>query len=845
MDPAGFTLTATGFATADGSYRSLTNPSAVEVIDNNAWKHMRCPLASITEADSSGSNLNVEPTCFANNSTAVISRGFPFNGSGLPSLSGVTYLENAYQLLDEPGEFYLDSAAGQLYYKPRPGEDLATADVELPVLERLLDASGTPGHLSPIDDTNAAVRYTGSAWEAYGPGRNLGDLYDTVHATKVNGDSVSYTFTGTGVDVMSETNSDEGAADIYIDGTWVQNINAWNTDRLSQQVIASVTDLPKGQHTVTLVKTGGEFLVVDGFTVLPDPIAPVHDVAFRGLHFAHTTWNGPSTTGYVDNQAGVLWDSAPEHNPVRIPAAVQVHRGSNITFTGVTVTHVGGAGIDLADGTQHSSVIGSFIDDASGGGISVGEVDDYYLTDTRRMTTGDTISQNWISRVGQDYSDAVGVWAGYTRDLTIDHNDIGHTPYSGVSVGWGWGWSSPCEDQASQGLPYCARGTIYAQGNRVLYNHIHDVMQVLHDGGPIYTNGGQGDGSVRSEVAGNVIEAGNHTNFMLYHDEGSSYWNTHDNVVRFNGQWWTGMWTPTIHDIVGYRNYSDLKDYDYNRGTNVTMDPAISPTDGVWPPAAKAIIAAVGPDATRSPLAGRMDDDDTAIDYTGAWNATGGRGKGEYLDNVHSASRDGDSASLTFAGTSVAVVGDKNSDQGLVEIFIDGESRGLVDTSRGTSEGRQVQVRIYSSDTLAPGTHTVQVVKRSGTRMVLDGFQVNAVVNDTSPAIDYGGQSWVHYTYRGFGDLADDVHATTANGDTATVTFTGTAITVLSETNRDQGTIAVNLDGVVQPSVNTYSAARHAQQPVYTATSLRPGRHTLTLTKTGGTWMLIDGYRIQ
>src|SRR6185312_692716 len=98
--------------------------------------------------------------------------------------------------------------------------------------------------------------------------------------------------------------------------------------------------------------------------------------------------------------------------PIRIPAAVQVHRGSDITFTGVEITHTGGTGIDLADGTQDSTITGSYIHDTSGGGVSVGEVDDYYLTDTNRMTTGDTVSQNWISDVGRDYSDAVGIWVG-------------------------------------------------------------------------------------------------------------------------------------------------------------------------------------------------------------------------------------------------------------------------------------------------------------------------------------------------------------------------------------------------------------------------------------------------
>ena len=45
--------------------------------------------------------------------------GFPFNGNGLPAMSGISYVENAYQLLDQPGQFYLDKAADYLYYIPR------------------------------------------------------------------------------------------------------------------------------------------------------------------------------------------------------------------------------------------------------------------------------------------------------------------------------------------------------------------------------------------------------------------------------------------------------------------------------------------------------------------------------------------------------------------------------------------------------------------------------------------------------------------------------------------------------------------------------------------------------
>ena len=52
------------------------------------------------------------------------------------------YVENALELLDEPGEWYLDQPAKTMYYKPRPGEDLTKAPVVVPALETLVEMRG-------------------------------------------------------------------------------------------------------------------------------------------------------------------------------------------------------------------------------------------------------------------------------------------------------------------------------------------------------------------------------------------------------------------------------------------------------------------------------------------------------------------------------------------------------------------------------------------------------------------------------------------------------------------------------------------------------------------------------
>ncbi len=55
------------------------------------------------------------------------------------------YVENIFEELDAPGEWYADYARHILYYKPVPGIDLQKAVIEVPVLENLVSFKGMPG----------------------------------------------------------------------------------------------------------------------------------------------------------------------------------------------------------------------------------------------------------------------------------------------------------------------------------------------------------------------------------------------------------------------------------------------------------------------------------------------------------------------------------------------------------------------------------------------------------------------------------------------------------------------------------------------------------------------------
>ncbi len=62
-------------------------------------------------------------------------------GAGF-STGGTHTIYNAFSFVDSEGEFYFDKTAKTLYYYPRSGEDMTTADVEAPVADGLIRIAG-------------------------------------------------------------------------------------------------------------------------------------------------------------------------------------------------------------------------------------------------------------------------------------------------------------------------------------------------------------------------------------------------------------------------------------------------------------------------------------------------------------------------------------------------------------------------------------------------------------------------------------------------------------------------------------------------------------------------------
>ncbi|KUO06969.1 RICIN domain-containing protein [Streptomyces sp. DSM 15324] len=107
--------------------------SKVEMMLETQWGESYLRLKSISSA---GGIANV--TIQDHEAGILFQRPWPQLSNNSP-----LHFENAHEFLNEPGEFYVDTAAQTVYYKPRPGENMSTVSVQAPTLPTLFDIKGT------------------------------------------------------------------------------------------------------------------------------------------------------------------------------------------------------------------------------------------------------------------------------------------------------------------------------------------------------------------------------------------------------------------------------------------------------------------------------------------------------------------------------------------------------------------------------------------------------------------------------------------------------------------------------------------------------------------------------
>jgi hypothetical protein len=455
--PWQLTMTATGYTIDAAGITVPRNPPEIEFVYTGgnsiwsehsvglgSWTEPRCPVAII-----SGTAIIMAQPCWDNSTKRIMLE----SGRRTANLVGPatvgkqpTYMENAFELLGTPGQFYFDRPAHTLYYMPRRGEDLATADVEAPLVETLISGEGTAD--APVHDigfTNVEFSYA-AFLRPSGP-----EGFSEIQA--------NYTLTGP---------------------------HAWATQGLCK--LAPNGECPYGAWT-------------------------------------------------------------------RMPGNVAFRYGHDIRFRNDAFLHLGAAGLDLGDGAVNDLVEGCAFTDISGNGLELGAVDTPLAPEAAR-TRDNAIRDNHIWNIGAEFRGGIGIVVGYSQRTRIEHNQIDHTPYAAISMGWG-GWPDKIK-QAGQAN--------YSENNVVADNRIFQFMLVLADGGGIYTQGLTGPDLARGEkVTGNVITDQLGSGHGIYTDNGSCNITVSGNVMFHLN-----------HDNWGSRH----ADY-YNGADGKTRDP-LTIADNWW-----------------------------------------------------------------------------------------------------------------------------------------------------------------------------------------------------------------------------------------------------------------------
>jgi hypothetical protein len=377
--------------------------------------------------------------------------------------------------------------------------------------------------------------------------------------------------------------------------------------------------------------------------------APVADLTFRDIQFSHTTWLGPSTkTGYASQQSGAYLATALPEYPAdamtsckwgcplfehtrnewnQTPAAIQVTAAKHIELDHNVFAHLGQYALGIGNdananvtgvglGTAGVYVTRNVFVDLAGGAIQAGGVqrDAHHPKDPKQLNTQLFVINNKIESVSKDYRDNSALLATYVEGAMILHNEVSDVAYDAIDIGYGWGiqdaHGNPNYRLNFRGYDFPAN-LVYDTPTThrdvyVAYNRIHGAKQYFHDGGAIY-NLSASPGTV---IAGNYI-FDNDGRIGIYLDEGSRYITVRGNVVADPKGTWLNA--NTVHDALPLRvTVDNTATGNWHDGTTVgglwdayhnnqILDDHPVSGDG-WSPAAKAVMAGAGIEASAGPV---------------------------------------------------------------------------------------------------------------------------------------------------------------------------------------------------------------------------------------------------
>lgn len=295
----------------------------------------------------------------------------------------------------------------------------------------------------------------------------------------------------------------------------------WHLDRKTGTLTYLAADNENPADKRFIAPMLEQLLVINGTSE-----KPVRNLCFQGLTFAYAAWQLPPG-GYAGIQAGYnatskIPDDAPEET---LPTAVNLMYARDCAFELCRFVHIGPSAIGLSAGTQRNRILACEIADVGGNGIHIGlpkgpiPVLDLDWKDPHDVPTGNEVSNCYVHHCAAESFGCVGIFAAFSANTRISHNYVSFAPYTGISIGFRWNTTPTSQKNCL-----------------VEYNHIHDVMMKIADGGGIYTLGLQPGTILRGNHIYNVHRAsyahGGAPNNGIFFDEGSMDFLVEDNVIH-------------------------------------------------------------------------------------------------------------------------------------------------------------------------------------------------------------------------------------------------------------------------------------------------------------------------
>lgn len=377
-------ITETGYTAKNVELAEWKNIDKAEFVYRAIWTNPRCGIDAV---DSDGETVTIQ----------MKQPGWKFGrDKGITSIGTPWYIENAYELLDEPGEWYLDETgaidgtAFTVFYKPQAWEDMAALNAILPVAENL-------------------------------------------------------------------------------------------------------------------------------FVFLGTPEKPVKGVTIQGIGFENTAWLRPSTDrGHPDAQNNVIRENLKEGVEfVAEAAALRFVTSQDVQILDSSFRNLGGIGILMTLGARDANIIGNSFVNIAANAIQIGDYLDWPKEESPNnpsvqnpalQVANITIRNNFIWRVGVEYRSSTAIALTFPINCDISHNEIYHTPYIGMHLGWSW-------------IRIDSSNTA---DNVIANNRIENVMVELADGAGIYTLGASKSAEHPTIMRDNYVRR-SRWGHAFYFDEGSSF----------------------------------------------------------------------------------------------------------------------------------------------------------------------------------------------------------------------------------------------------------------------------------------------------------------------------------